>query len=107
LCRTLFDDVDEGERLRQIKETKSKGRPTSPTLPIHQNREGWGTCCDTFGEKQVKYGAEEPHPSHTPKSGRMGHPVQNLRKRLGHPPNPVTGDIELGNLLPLKIVDVI
>jgi hypothetical protein len=39
----LFDDADEGGRLRYIQETKSEAGPKNPTLPLHQNREGWGT----------------------------------------------------------------
>src|SRR6202041_874273 len=50
LGRTLFDDAYEGERLRQTQETKSKAGPKNPTLPIGQNREGWGTHFKSFGK---------------------------------------------------------
>ena len=45
----LFDDADEGGRLRSVRETKSK------------------------------VGPKKPHPSLTPKPGRMGHPLRHLR----------------------------
>ncbi len=45
----------------------------------------WTSGLDT--RNKVESGAEKPHPSLTPKPGRMGHPIQKLEKRLGHPPS--------------------
>src|SRR5580704_7330160 len=43
-----------------MQETKSKAGPKNPTLPLHQNREGWDTHFKTFGEKRVNYGPKNP-----------------------------------------------
>src|SRR5580704_13822705 len=75
-----------GTHFKTFGEKRVNYGPKNPTLPIIQNREGWGTHFKTFGEKRVNYGAEEPHPSHTQKPGRMGHPLQDLRRGVGHPP---------------------
>jgi len=59
LGRTLFADTDEGERPRQIQETKSKAGPANPTLPVRQNREGIGTHGKT-SEKERRTALGDP-----------------------------------------------
>jgi hypothetical protein len=46
----LFSDVDDRKLKARNRKTESKTGPKNRTLPIHQNREGWGTHFKTFGK---------------------------------------------------------